>query len=669
MAIQLRGALQGVSISRFGVLFPSPGSAFLSGLDLGVFYDPIAVRLALSLQDIGFSVTKAAFGLGHDPPGSDYASFKAFPPHKPFKIPYNEGFDRRAYSNSVGDFFSVVEHTEFFPPPKVGGRPENQIRHVTSGGLLDTDRGSLLYAKNSASDSFGAQGTGLFSYPGPFSRYQISLPISDNVPFPVYDVGSSGANQFVHDFIGNFEVHDVELSGAGPFPNTDGSPGSTTYDLSIFIPGPYFGAGIGVVGFESEMSLLRPSRISYTLKAFDFYYGVNSSHRESSIDVVWNISYLAKSASEGVPDPNYPPVPFYAVVADVEVDICRLVRTDNPSDNITFTGWRTEFEHLVYHFESSDCVLLTTPTPLSGWDDSPLLDLFLSRRGDLQTSFYLDVVNDMPNIRPSSFHAVRDAVDTYANVIETNHIETLKEIDDLLHLIPSFGKLAEFASSLSSGSAISAGKHGLDFLSDTYLRFKFGIEPTVKNGQEILNKASAVRERFANLYGPRTLNGKFHYVFPEGTYGFRNVSLTTRAKIRIHFDESCLLAGVLRSRALGLFPSLSSLWDCVPLSFIIDWFTNLGERFDSVDDQVSILAFRITECVYSYTVYVNLDEELLQSFDLTAAEPNHLPYLKCYTREVSHIKPLLRDSKYDWLAPQKVPDLGIVGSLLWKVLS
>lgn len=669
MAIQLRGALQGVSVSRFGILFPSPGSAFLSDRDLGVFYDPVATRLSLCLQDIGFSVTKAAFGLGHDPPGSDHASFKAFPPHKPFKIPYNEGFDRRAYSNSIGDFFSVVEHTEFFPPPKAGGRPENQVRHVTSGGLLDTDRGDKLYAKASASDGYGASGTGLFSYPGPFSRYQVSLPTSDNVVFPVHYSGSSGANQFVHDFISNFEVHDIELSGSGPFPNTDGTPGSALYDLSEFVPGPHYGAGIGVIGFDYEMSLLRPSRISYTIKSFDFYTANNSSHRICSIDVVWNIRYEALSAPDGVPDPNYPPVPFYAVVADVDVDICRLVRTDNPADNITFTGWKTELESFRQTFSSSDAVLLTTPTPLKGWDDSPLLDFFLSRRGDIQSAFYLDVINDMSNIRPSSFHAVRDAVDTYANVIETNHIETLKEIEDLLHLLPSFGTLAQFASSLKNGDVISAGKYGLDFLSDNYLKFKFGIEPTVSNGQEILSKASAVRERLSNLYGPRTLNGKFHYKLPEGTYGFKDISLTTRAKVRIHFDESCLLAGVLRSRALGLFPSLSSLWDCVPLSFVIDWLTNLGERFDSVDDQVSILAFRITECVYSYTVYANIDEELLQPFDLAAAETNHPPYLKCYTREVSHIKPLLRDSKYDWLAPQKVPDLGIVGSLLWKVLS
>jgi hypothetical protein len=278
----------------------------------------------------------------------------------------------------------------------------------------------------------------------------------------------------------------------------------------------------------------------------------------------------------------------------------------------------------------------------------------------------------MPHFRPASYLAVSKAVSDYADIIRTNHLETIAEIDDLLQIIPDRQKLAVFATSLYSGDFKNAGLSLLDFLSEAYLIKKFGIDPSIKSGREAMTKASLIRERFRSLYSPVTLHSKFVYELPNGTFEYDNCVLVVRCKLRVSYDESTFLAGILKARALGLFPGLAAIWDIVTLSFLVDIVTNLGERFTSVDAQASILALRTSGFVYSYTVYAPLSDSFLSNFNLKSdsylPEGDDEPHLRFYRREFSNQKPGLRNSKFDFLQAHNPVDFGILGSLLWQIL-
>ena len=147
------------------------------------------------------------------------------------------------------------------------------------------------------------------------------------------------------------------------------------------------------------------------------------------------------------------------------------------------------------------------------------------------------------------------------------------------------------------------------------------------------------------------------------------LKLVTRSKIRFISDPSTLWGQMLMANSVGLLPTLSRIWNLLPFSFVVDWFTNMSKRLHLVDDQVLWLALRVVFCTHSYQVtYYPSDERLLE-FNLKNA-PGGEPFgVSTYIREFTRITPRLVDSPIDFLRPTKGPDPVTVGSLLWQLLS
>lgn len=677
MAITLSGSAQGLSLSRFGHICPNLGNPnlYVGGLDVGGYFDPIAYRLGLCLIDTGYTGTREAFGLGAELSGA--SGFTAFPQRKPIPVAYSAKQDRSAYGSLLSDFLRVVEG-DFNNPSNIDykGKRENSVRHVSSTGYCDLATESLFYTLAEGEDP-GFYYAEYPTFESDIPRNRLGPIADDKSPFTTIPYGSvdliTRADLLLYGLKSRLDDDDDPIPQLSLFDET----GVPRNDVNWGTSGGAFTGNFyhwGITDLSYELDKRRVKSVSYRLYTLWQSYVSGYPHFPASamacylVELSFKYPRYPRSAWDPLNTDRYP-LPFITAVVERKLTYCHQHRNDG-GNGLVYAGWNATFGSFTDVFELSDPILLAPPTPQEGTRIQPLQNLFFSKKRNLQQRFADDVFYYMQDLRPSSFHAVSDAVSSYADLIKANHIETIAEFEQLLHLFPSFDGLVDFLAAIKRGQVIKAGEGLLDFLSGYNLLKRFGIDPAISNVTEILDKADQVSSHIRNLYGPRIIRGKFNYTFPEGTFDMKHVTLTTRAKIRIHFDESSILAATLKGRSVGLFPALSSLWDVVDFSFVVDWFTNLGNRIRSLDEQATILAFRVTECTYSYKVSALIDEDYLQAYNLTSMgnPPDDHPTMTVYVREFSREKPVIRNSKFDWLSPRK-PDIGLIGSLLWQVLS
>lgn len=287
-----------------------------------------------------------------------------------------------------------------------------------------------------------------------------------------------------------------------------------------------------------------------------------------------------------------------------------------------------------------------------------------------QKAFEQSVLREMSSIRPSAYLAASKSLEDSIQILTFNALQDLQHLRDVLSLIPDLGPLLEIAAKAVAGDP-SAVKDLIDFITHVILQYQFSQRPIVKDGKEILaTDLKGSLDRLTKVES-RTLYGKFAYTFSdsENFVGPGRLELVTRSKIRLHVDMSTLMVSYLCANSLGLLPTLSRIWQVLPFTFVVDWFTNMSKRLRLVDDQVTWLAMRTDWCLYSYKMTYYPSPEELSEYSLVSLDPEEPFGIVLYTREFSRYTPVLRESRFDFLKPTRGPDPVTVGALIWQLVT
>jgi len=271
-------------------------------------------------------------------------------------------------------------------------------------------------------------------------------------------------------------------------------------------------------------------------------------------------------------------------------------------------------------------------------------------------------------IRPSSFLASSDALDKHILVIKANLLQTLQHLKDVTDLLPDLSGLGPLLAKVCSGD-LSVIPEIIDYLTQAILRYRFQQRPTADVAVELVISNALHALEVLTKTNAFTAYGSFHFTFSddENPFGDGTLVLVTRSKVRIHIDLGTLMVSFLVSNGLGLLPTLSRIWQLLPFTFVIDWFTNMSKRLHLVDNQVAYLAMRFSWALYSYKIVYYPSDELLSSYGLRTLEGDRFG-ISVYTRELSRVPPRLRDSVIDFLRPSHGPDPVTVGALLFQLL-
>lgn len=280
----------------------------------------------------------------------------------------------------------------------------------------------------------------------------------------------------------------------------------------------------------------------------------------------------------------------------------------------------------------------------------------------------------LPDLYASVFYSTQDAFDRHFESLQTNHLEALSDLRDIRSILGPLGDLGQLVRHLKQAKFGKSVKAFIDLITDVKLLYEFGLRPTVTDINDIRENGRRIMSLYAgrSLFDEQTINGKFVYPIPDEMIpGIKGATLIARSKVRLSLSENSLLTLLLPVRAAGLLPSLGAIWDLVPFSFVVDWVTNLGARFDSVDTNAMLLAFDVPLSVHSITIVYPFSDDFLDfaCFEVQSTADGNDAGLKLYLRSLMTGVPHLIPTRFDFQPPVGPSDWGTVGSLAYKLLS
>jgi hypothetical protein len=278
------------------------------------------------------------------------------------------------------------------------------------------------------------------------------------------------------------------------------------------------------------------------------------------------------------------------------------------------------------------------------------------------------VETNMPEIRKSTYLACTDGLDNWKSIFSTNWLQDMQHLQDILRLLPDVSKISQFAAHAVNGD-LSSIPELVDLLTEEILKQRFERAPLTRDLDALLSVDVVKRLGDIGKDSSPTLHGSFSYDFSDSENFMRDgrLKLITRSKVQISLNLQSLLAQYLIGDGLGLVPTLSRLWDLVPFSFVVNWFTNMGQRIHNAESQLVWACLGVDWCLHSYSVYWYPSDALLRSYDLKSTDPSDQFAVKYYGREFSLYAPALRDSKFDFLRA-KGPNALTAGALIWQLL-
>jgi len=289
-----------------------------------------------------------------------------------------------------------------------------------------------------------------------------------------------------------------------------------------------------------------------------------------------------------------------------------------------------------------------------------------------------------PRIFPACYYSGEEASTSLIGQIEANHLENLTqlgEIKDILKMLLDAGRTANnlrkgnvsgVAKTLANAShnPMRAIKNIVDVVTDAELLYSYGVAPTISDAKELSSKAGDTLRLFTrkSVYDYRTFYGRFYFDFEDNIVPpYTGLRLEANTKLVARLSPNSVLSALVPIKAMGLFPSLSNLWDLVSFSFVADWFTGIGDKLDAIDNNFFLLLLDVKYSVSSMKLSWDIPDEILTACSLSANVDDH-PRLIYYTRSVMKSAPVLQYTDIDFQPGHGLPSWETVGSLFYKVV-
>lgn len=169
-----------------------------------------------------------------------------------------------------------------------------------------------------------------------------------------------------------------------------------------------------------------------------------------------------------------------------------------------------------------------------------------------------------------------------------SHIKGKKKKQRILNL-----KLKEFVKLFRSD--------GIGAVAETYLASHYGLRLTIFDTQSIADAIDSIdtdTHQYQTAGGDKTLS----FQGPNGNDVECKMHLKATIASYANEDMSVLSAMMNIGRALydlDVVPTLSNLWDMVPMSFIVDWFLPVGDMLEQREQNQYACTLRVRACHYS----------------------------------------------------------------------
>jgi len=158
---------------------------------------------------------------------------------------------------------------------------------------------------------------------------------------------------------------------------------------------------------------------------------------------------------------------------------------------------------------------------------------------------------------------------------DTNYIETVVEMKQVAHVFGFVKDVIQAGKSARKLDIFTAMKH----LNDAFLSVSYGLKPLISDAKSLEKGYKQAMRHFTQRRVRRTKR-LFHDNFNI------TLGLTVYYSPKEEFAEGAI--GLLDEYRLklsewGLDPTnAANWWDLIPFSFVVDWFINVGPRFEAL---------------------------------------------------------------------------------------
>ena len=289
-----------------------------------------------------------------------------------------------------------------------------------------------------------------------------------------------------------------------------------------------------------------------------------------------------------------------------------------------------------------------------------------SYQSDL-TRLYKWVESERRDLASATMFSSVDAIYNLEKSPGINLLQNLQKIPDIASAIPQITEGIDVASRiLRRDLSLSTFKEVLDLVTSTKLQSDFQWRPFLKVFTEYVPRISSMLAAFRVERPSAVGRGSYRFAFPPGTAGRDELTLVCRTKIVLDTSYQSWLQTILGVDALGLLPKVSNLWDLVPFTFVVNWFTGVGQSLRNIEYSL-LLADMPAYYVHSYTFQSPYSQRELTLANMTNVS-QHRFSLRVFIRDVSLYSPTPRDTKFGFGIPTQLPPLGTMGSLLYQLL-
>lgn len=169
---------------------------------------------------------------------------------------------------------------------------------------------------------------------------------------------------------------------------------------------------------------------------------------------------------------------------------------------------------------------------------------------------------------------------------------------DVIDTNPEMVDFAKFNEKLRIGgrNARTIAKKSSQTAADGWLKYRY-VYNTTKADVEQYTRAK-IGEYWKGLDFDQVLRGSID--IPDGTL---------KVKMRLRDNQSPNLDYFfIGLDQAGLFPGLYNVWDLIPYSFIADWFSNLGDVLQDIDQSIYFRYYEVDEILVSYKQKISRQE-------------------------------------------------------------
>jgi hypothetical protein len=278
--------------------------------------------------------------------------------------------------------------------------------------------------------------------------------------------------------------------------------------------------------------------------------------------------------------------------------------------------------------------------------------------------FYNHVESIHGDIRSASALSANDALSSVKS--DTNYLESLPELPSILKWGGKVAEVGKVVKDFSKGNP-KAVSELVDLIASSYLLYKYGAKPLRSDIEESYRIARVYAREMDVLSKPLAgvFYGKFSYDIPGKVPRIAGrLNVMVRTKMVLRSSPGGVLAGIIALDEVGFLPTLGRIWDLVPFSFVIDWFTGLSNKFETIDSMAIRAALDVDYYVHTYTYRLFPDPSHYSPFRRRSA--TDVVEYRMFVRERSLHHPLILSDRYDFQPPAGVKkNLLAAGSLLW----